>query len=326
MTGADLLRALTTAPSVLLTGPASPDGDSLGACLALERVLRSQGVKVAVAGTVGWRYADLPGAAGVAPDPAGPWHTVVILDGDRHRLSPEMDRAFAAAQVRAIIDHHGSTRRSEYDLAWIEPQATSTCEMLYGAFVAAEQAIDLPTATLLHLGSIFDTGCFRHDNTTPRTLAMAADLIGRGVDHAGLVSRILAARRWRGLQAAARVTASAQRALGDQLILATIPVSLQRELDLAKDDLEGLVESLADVVGTQVAALLVEQPDSTAKVSLRSRGRIDVCAVAQVLAPAGGGHRKAAGAQTALSLAQAALAVERAVRDALASSSDTTSG
>jgi len=183
--------------------------------------------------------------------------------------------------------------------------------------VARSWPLDLDTATLLHLGSVFDTGCFRHDNTTPRTLAMAADLIGRGVDHSGLVTRVLAARRWRGLQAAARVASQARRLLDGRLIVGAVPLDLARELDLAKDDLEGLVEALADVVGAHVGALLVEQPDGTAKISLRSRDDVDVRAVARELSPSGGGHRKASGARTNLSLAQAEAALTEAVRGAL---------
>jgi bifunctional oligoribonuclease and PAP phosphatase NrnA len=316
-----LFDALLAAPSVLVTGPANPDGDSIGACLALARALAGRGPAVAVAGEPGWRYAWLPGADAMRADPPAPrgsaWSVVVVLDGDRHRLSAPMERAFNAATTRAIIDHHGSTDPDEYDLAWLDGDATSTCEMLYGEIVARSWPIDLDTATLLHLGSVFDTGCFRHDNTTPRTLAMAADLIGRGVDHSGLATRVLAARRWRGLQAAARVASQARRLLDGRLIVGAVPLDLARELDLAKDDLEGLVEALADVVGAHVGALLVEQPDGTAKISLRSRDDVDVRAVARELSPSGGGHRKASGARTNLSLAQAEAALTEAVRSAL---------
>lgn len=315
---AAFLDALVAAPSVLLTGPASPDGDSLGACLALARALAGRGPRIAVAGEPGWRYVDLPGADRMTADPPGPWHTVVILDGDRHRLSAPIERAYAAAEVRAILDHHGSTDRAEYDLAWLDPDATSTCEMLYGAFIAREWPIDADTATLLHLGSVFDTGCFRYDNTTPRTLAMAADLIGRGVDHAGLVTRVLAARRWRGLRASARIASDARLLLDGRLVLGAVPLALQRELALAKDDLEGIVESLADVVGAEVGALLVEQADGSTKVSLRSRGGADVRAVAAALTTTGGGHRKASGARVTLGLDAAADALIAAVAAQLA--------
>lgn len=316
-TGVASIDGLLRTPSVLLTGPANPDGDSVGACLALARVLSGAGVRVQVAGRAGWRYAALPGASDMVPEPSADWHTVVVLDGDRHRLSPSASRAFDAATRRGIIDHHGSTQPEQYDWAWVEPQATSTCEMLYSALRALEHPIDLDIATLLHLGSIFDTGCFRYDNTTPRTLAMAADLIGRGVDHAGLVTRVLASRRWRGLQATARIVHDAERRLDGALITGVVSMALQQDLDLAKDDLEGIVEALADVVHAQVGALFVEQPDGSIKVSLRSRGHVDVCAVARAIEPSGGGHQKASGVRTERDLSEAQAAIEAAVARSL---------
>lgn len=312
-----LLEALAETPEVLLTGPASPDGDSVGACLALARVLRARGVSVTVAGVPGWRYRWLPDAKTMVPKPEGDFGAVVILDGDRHRLSPSADAAFKRAPLRGIIDHHASTLPQEYDLAWVEPHATSTCEMVYHGLVTWGAALDLDTATLLHVGSLFDTGCFRYDNTTPSTLAMAADLIGRGVDHAQLATKILFAKRWRGLKLAALVTSQAERRLDGRLILGHVPLAVMRELDAVKDDLEGLVESLADVVGAEVGGIFVEQADGSLKVSLRSRGSVDVCAVAQRVEPSGGGHRKAAGVRTERPLAQIQAEVEQAVAEAL---------
>jgi phosphoesterase RecJ-like protein len=311
--GAEALKRLRGAASVLLTGPASPDGDSIGACLALARALKSLGLAVDVAGEPGWRYTALPDAGSMIPEPVGHWDTVVILDGDRHRLSPAVEAVYARANTRAIIDHHASTHPSEYDWAWVDGEATSTCQMVYEALVEAQIAFDLDTATLLHLGSIFDTGCFRYDNTTPSTLAMAADLIGRGVDHAGLVTRVIAARRWRGLKATSTILSQAEQTLNGALVVATVPLTLQQTLHLEKDDLEGVVEALADVVGVQAGALLVERPDGTCKVSLRSRADVDVRAVAQSLEPSGGGHRKAAGAHTQRTLEQARSALIDAV-------------
>lgn len=312
-----LLEALAAAPEVLLTGPGSPDGDSIGACLALARGLRTRGARVTVAGAPGWRYDWLPDVDSMVAAPIGSWHTVVILDGDRHRMCPATEAAFHAAQRRAIIDHHASTQPGEYDLAWVEPGATSTCEMIYAGLKAWGVPLDLDTATLLHVGSLFDTGCFRYDNTTPATLAMAAELIGMGVDHAGLATRILYAQRWQGLQIGARVSASAQRLLQGQLIIGQIPLALMHEIGAVKDDLEGLVESLADVVGAQVGALFMEQEGGGTKVSLRSRGPVDVCAVAQRLSPSGGGHHKAAGVRCGLDLHAAIQAVEHAVAEQL---------
>src|SRR5687767_2420332 len=120
---AELLQALSARSPVLLTGPIGPDGDSLGACLALGRVLGAHGVSATVVGSIPRRYRWMPGIDQVIPDAglAGRWPAVVVLDGDRHRLTQPAARAFAAADFRAIVDHHGSTRPDGYELAWLEP-------------------------------------------------------------------------------------------------------------------------------------------------------------------------------------------------------------
>ena len=79
-----LRQALSTARSVLLTGPLDPDGDSIGACMALGRAVRVLGkANVTIAGTANYRYDWMPGAealltdAQITPD----YDLVVILDG-----------------------------------------------------------------------------------------------------------------------------------------------------------------------------------------------------------------------------------------------------
>ena len=114
MTGAPdaLLAARQDARRVLLTGPVGPDGDSLGACLALQRILRDRGVACDVTGQVPPRYRWMPGARDIVHDAhleVDAYDAVVILDGDRHRLPAQADAAFGQAALKGIVDHHAST-------------------------------------------------------------------------------------------------------------------------------------------------------------------------------------------------------------------------
>jgi len=311
-----LLDAALRAPSVLLTGPVGADGDSLGASLALERVLSDAGVSVHVTGQVGERYAFLPRAERLLTDEqvatraqTEPWHTVVVLDGDRQRLLPGVERAWHAATSRMVVDHHVSTTDQGYDVAWIEAGATSTCQMLLGLLRHRGIELDAELATLLHTGTIFDTGGLRFENTTPAVLRDAAELVERGAPHAQICTHVLLERRWAALQALSRVLGQARLHAQGRVAISAVPASLTRELGLIPDDLEGIVDHLLFVRGVQVAALLFERDEHT-KVSLRSRGRVDVAALARQLAPSGGGHRRAAGARSTL---PAATLVQRIV-------------
>ena len=94
---AHLLALVRSSTRVLLTGPEGPDGDSIGACLALQRVLAvaAPGVRVDVAGTPAHRYTFLPGAAAMIADRrVGRAEGVGGLDGDRRRLPTGVTEAF----------------------------------------------------------------------------------------------------------------------------------------------------------------------------------------------------------------------------------------
>ncbi len=309
----ELLEALR-GKRVLLTGPAESDGDSIGACLALRRALAAVGVASDVTGKAGWRYADLPDAAVLIGDDAlAGYDAVVVLDGDRHRLSPGAGRAFVHAEVRAIVDHHRSTRPDEYTHAWVDPNATSTCSMIGLAFQAWAAPLDRDSATLLYAGVAFDTGGFRHGNTRPDTHRFAAELIEAGADHVAVGMRILFERRPSGLLGTARIWERAEFPLDGFLALGFASKAVLGDLVLESTDLEGVVDGLVAVSGVQVGCLLVERGQGT-KASLRSHGAVDVAAVARALAPGGGGHPRAAGVYMELSVADAAKRVIEAIR------------
>lgn len=314
----DALIGLAGRPGarLLLTGPVDLDGDSIGACLALRRVLGRYGVRAEVAGDLPWRYDGIPEADSLVPDALiePVYHAVVVLDGDRHRLTPTVAAAFEAANLRGLVDHHASTRTDGYTHPWLIPHATSTCEMLYSLFLDRGEAFDATLAAQLHAGSIFDTGGFRHANTSPATFRMAANLVELGADHVGLFNRILVDRTAAGLALAGEVFASARDFSDGRVKMAHVPLARQQALGVVAGDLEGLVEGLLHVLGVEASALLIEKPGGKVKVSLRSRGGIDVSAVAAALAPCGGGHPRAAG----VTLAVAPEAAEVLVANTLA--------
>ena len=288
ITGPDaVLDALLGQNRVLLTGPVRPDGDSLGACLALSHVLRDAGVQVCTIGDPGVRFRHLPGTERLVRDAAitGEWPVVVVLDGDRHRLMRGARTAWAAARMRGVIDHHRTTYTDGYDLYWVEPAATSTCAMLHASLVRRGWTIAGDLATLLHAGTLFDTGGLRFSNTTADTLRRCADRVEAGVDHTALMATILGRRRWRAVKALGHVLVDARSLHAGRLILARAPLALRRDLELHDDDLEGVVDLLADTAGVEIAALLYERTDGHIKASLRARGNADVCALAKRLTP-----------------------------------------
>ncbi len=304
--------------SVLLTGPADPDGDSIGACLALASALRELGVSaVTVSGTPGDRYAWLPGADEMVPDAD---HTVVfdvvvVLDGDRHRLHPTVAQAFARARARVIVDHHQSTQPVGYELSLIAPEAASTCELVYAVLEDWGLAIKPDVAAALYTGHIFDTGGFRHANTRPASLELAARLISTGIDHSAITNRVLHERRKPGVRLLGRALAGAF--IEGELAWAAVRLADLQAVGGVYTDLEGVVDQLLLTRGVELACLIIERMPGRVKLSLRSRSRVDVSAVACSLDPDGGGHRRAAGVELAMSIDDAIARVPVALEAAL---------
>lgn len=284
---------------ILLSGPSSPDGDSIGACLALQALLLQLGCQqVDVAGKLSFRYNWLPKSSCCLSDNelTASYSMVIILDGDHHRLTQAVKSAFKKAKVTAIIDHHQSTKPKDYTLALIDPNASSTCTLIFELAHAWDCQIDEAIATNLYAGLVFDTGAFRYQNTTAETLKMAESLMTMGIDHSMISAKILSERRPEGVQLFAHVLQNIQYLRNKSITVGIIQLDRFRHFNCIEEDIEGIVEQLLFITGVEVAALCIEQSKQTFKVSLRSRTVVDVAALAHSISQSGGGHIRAAGA------------------------------
>lgn len=296
---ADALAAAVASPGrVLLTGPIAPDGDSIGACIALARALRQLGpARVDVAGDPSYRYAWLPGADEMIPDAQvrPDYDLVVVLDGDSGRLPAPVAAAFRAAPRTGIVDHHRSTSARGYDIALVDPHAASACELVCAMLHHWQVPLDTGIAELLYAGIVYDTGGFRHSNTTPATLRLAAELVARGFDHSAVTTRILFERRQGGLALLGRVVSEARYLAGGRVCIGAASFALGTGVGAGPGDIEGIVDHLLHVQGVELACFFIEREPGRVKLSLRSRAAVDVAAIARGLSTGGGGHARAAG-------------------------------
>lgn len=296
---ASALRAAAVGRRVLLTGPTAPDGDSIGACLALGWALRQVGAgQVDIAGVASYRYGWLPGADRMIPDEQVrcDYDLVLVLDGDRRRLEEPVGAAFQAAQLTGIIDHHRSTSADGYDIALLDHEAASTCDLVYELIRTWGLCLDSDTACLLYAGLVYDTGGFLHSNTTPETHRLAAELLEHDFDHTATSTRILMERSRPGLRLLGHVVSQAEFLAGGQVVLGSASHQLGTSLGAGPGDIEGIVDHLVYTCGAELACFFIERVPGAIKLSLRSRKRVDVAALARSIAPGGGGHARAAGA------------------------------
>lgn len=298
-----VLDVLDTPGPIVVTAHINPDGDALGSELALAAWLEARGrdVRIVNADAAGPRYAFL--------DPAGRCETydparhdaclagaavAVILDVCRWDRLGAVGEALARGRARRVcIDHHVAEAPVPVEAQLIDTTAAATGELIYDLVTGTGGTIDAGMALALYVALMTDTGSFRYANTTPRTHAIAGELLRHPIDTAAVYDTIYGQSSGPRL----RVMGEALQALDVRgegaVVLLTVTAAALARLGATPADTEGLAELGRTLEGCRAAASFVEQADGRIKVSLRSRGTLDVARVAGPLG--GGGHAGAAG-------------------------------
>lgn len=316
-----LTRAFASARTVLLTAPSELDADAIGAIEALRRVLAvrwpSAVVQVVLDEAVPSSLTflcDLNHFHDAARVPVGPVDLAVVLDGEPSRLAAAAAHV-AAAQAVVMIDHHRTSADAAVALRLFDPQAASTTTLVAQLCDHWGVAFDAPIATAIYAGIAFDTGTFRYRNTTPATHRLAARLLEAGVDHTTVVERILLEQGEEKARLRGRVLTGLKKSPSGQVAWVALAAAECRGANTG-----GLVDELVFLRGVQLGVLIVEKAPGRVRISLRSRGAVDVAALARTLAPGGGGHAQAAGAMLTGSLRSVTREVVAAAEQAVSTS------
>lgn len=292
-------RVLRTASSVNVLAHVHPDADTLGSAFALALALDRAGTRVRVSFpspyAVPRSLGALPGSEYlVAPEevPASADAVVVVDCSSLDRIGGLSDR-LAGAGTTLVLDHH-RTYTGFGDLALVDAQAQSTATIVTDVLVAWGVRIDGDIAQCLYAGLATDTGGLRRADT--RSLRLAADLLDTGFDGAGLLRSLMDSHPFAWLSMLAAVLARVElepAAAGGRGLVHTV-VRSRDAAGLEFEEVESIIDIVRTVDEADVAVVLKEQGDGGRwAVSMRSRGGIDVAAVARSLG--GGGHRAAAG-------------------------------
>ena len=290
----------------VLTSHSRPDGDSVGSMLALSAMLRQLGCETlaVVADPVPPTYSYLPGvdqivvAESLADLPGFEDAPCILLECDG---LPRSGLTGFGNRLLINIDHHASGR-SFGSYNWIDPDACAVAAMVYAIAVDGQFEITPAIATCLYTAILFDTGGFTHNGTTAATLFMAHDLALRGAHPAHVARSIY----FSNTEGKSRVLGAALTNMQRDGPLAWTSISLQemQRAGAVIDDCEGIVNYLISIEGVESAAFFRELPGEDAfRLSLRSKGNLDVAAVAEMFG--GGGHRSASGCTLAGPLAHA---------------------
>ena len=287
----EVLNQIGRRKRFLLTSHARPDGDAVGSVLACGQILRSMGKQadVVLSDGVPYIYKPLPFSDSVLVSPTVPadYDAAIILECDSvHRTRIEgLERHYLIN-----IDHH-STARPFANVNWIDPSACATAEMIFRLAREAGVKISAEVATCLYTAVLTDTGSFCFNGTNERTFALAQELVRAGADPARIAQNVYFANPYSKM----RLLGTALSNLHRDGELAWMYIS-RAEMDRAgavDEDTEGLVNYALAIEGIEVALFFREQADGRFRVSLRSKGSINVASVAERFG--GGGHECASG-------------------------------
>ena len=311
-------QRIAGAREALIVSHENPDADTLGAALGVARIVEFHGGQASTvcSDPAPPLYDFLPGIAAerLDPDPARDYDLLVIVDCGTLERVGEVGRRHAdlfARLPRVIIDHHLSNPGSATPSAdWIEPDSAATCEMV--VLLAARLGVPLTLgdgalATALMAGLVMDTSTFAHPNVTPRTLNVAAALVGAGAPLAEISSRLYRSKPEGQLRLFGRVLERLDSADAGRVVW-----SILLEADLAATgagpaDSEGIIDLVAQSEQAEVAIVFKEAGDRT-RISVRTKpGGVDATVLTEVFG--GGGHARAAGATIPLAVEPARQAV-----------------
>jgi phosphoesterase RecJ-like protein len=309
----EIAEELRRRSAFVMVSHVKPDGDTLGAGLALGLALKKLGKRVHY-----YQQDPLPRTLRFLPDadqvsstlpPDLPPDTLFVFCdmGDPSRAG---DRLPPIARENILdIDHHLDNGRFG---AWnfVVEEACSTGACVMELLRALEVPIDAPIATCILTTIMTDTGGFMHSNTTPEALELAAELMRLGADKERITEEIFANKRLAGVRLLGKIIEAMRVEHEGRYVYSYVDEAMLAACGADGEDTEDTVNVLRAIEGVEVAALF-KAYDGEIRVSLRSSGRINVQAAAKRLG--GGGHFRASGLTYRGTLRDAFAAVERAL-------------
>lgn len=304
-----IIESILKSRNILITGHVNPDGDSIGSQLCLSLMLKARKIphRIINYGEIPEKYQFLPGCNSIIK-PEGFDGQSEIFDTAVFFECSNLERAGGVAQLigedcRVInIDHHIDNDRFG-DLNWTDPKASAVGVMVYEMFRENSIEIDKDMATNLYAAILTDTGRFHFNNTTPRCLRTAADLVEIGADPVGITDKVYFNHSRQKLLLTGLALSTIRYLLNGRLCYLTVDLNIMEKASARKSDTEGLINKTLNASGVEIGVLFTEVDNSSTKVSFRSQTSIDVEAIASHFG--GGGHINASGAVIELPLKRA---------------------
>ncbi len=280
---------LRKANDILILSHQNPDGDTLGAALALFYGLRQLGKRVRIECADGiperFRLEALPEFEAFEPQ------CIVAVDIAALQLLGKSMQKYAD-RIDLCIDHHPTNTGYARRLL-LHGRAAATCEIMYELFLLMKLEITPMIASYLYMGLATDTGCFKFSNTTAETHYAAAGLIGLGADYIRINVRFFETKSKSRILIERQALDSMRFYFKERCAMVVVSRKMIEETHADESELDGISAIPRQIEGVEVGITLREKENGRYKVSMRSGESIDVSKICALLG--GGGHMRASG-------------------------------
>ncbi|MBK7705125.1 MAG: bifunctional oligoribonuclease/PAP phosphatase NrnA [Acidobacteria bacterium] len=276
-----------------ITTHVRPDGDGIGSSLGLCWLLRSLGkdAEVIVSDGIPASYLVLPGAGDIVKvsEVNGKYDAVFVIEcSDITR--PNIVNL--ESQLVVNIDHHATCEHFG-NINWIDTTASAVGEMIYNLCKAVGGRITREIAECLYLALVTDTGSFHFSNTTDRTLKVASELVKVGVKPALISEAVYNSYPWSRIELMSQVLSTVKRDESGRVAYMRQTLGMRESAQMSDGDNNGFVNIPLAAKDVLASVYMREVEGGRFRVSLRSKGKINVARVAERFG--GGGHNNAAG-------------------------------
>jgi phosphoesterase RecJ-like protein len=288
-----IIDAIRPRQRFVISSHSRPDGDSIGSQLAMAYALRELGKTVVVVNKdrAPGPILQFPGVADIviADHVTGQFDAAIIMEcSDLARTGVSgLDQSFVIN-----IDHHpGNTGFG--DINWFDPSASACGEMVFELVRGLGVRISPEIATHVYLAILTDTGSFHYSGITPRTFDICKQALEAGVDPVHVARMVYDSSHLGRLKLFGAVLSDMQIDKSGRIAIVYVDYAMARAAGGTYEDTEGLVNLPLTVKEIEAVIFFKQEKDNEYRVSLRSKGDIDIGAVAKEYG--GGGHKNAAG-------------------------------
>ncbi len=288
----ELIKKAKEFNSIYITGHVNPDGDCIGATLALALLFKNAGIKAKVYLTeIVDTYSYIGADDFITTEAPKETDLLILLDVSGFDRIGKIGK-LAESAYAVIIDHHINDNPKGNE-NYIDPGMSSACEFLY-SMIDDFSLVDKQVATALCTGMVYDTAAFKHSNTKKSTLMACANLLDYGVDLEYVVNKVMYEKPFLSFKAESIAFERLYLTLNEQIAVTYLLFEDFKKYKLKKEHTERIVGYISDIKGIKGAIFLYPVSRDMYKVSLRSKGYVNMSEVAAVFG--GGGHKNASGA------------------------------